>query len=806
VKRIFGFVLLVCFAAGCQSSARETILPSPTAHLVRKPDPLPASQGALAALPRFDESNGDPFQIDLRGRDLSGLDLRDSQTELDNAVFDTATIWPAKDKLPGGFDPQRILELGKVPGPGLSALHAQGITGKGISIGIVDSTLLVDHQEYADRLRWYEEINTNADEPAFMHGPGVASIAAGKTVGVAPEASLYFIGQDVTEDVPGGLEAVDRGMAQGIRRLLEINATLPKEQKIRVISISLGMGPDSPGWDEISSALQAADEQGVFVIYIEMQMAGRGPVYNGLGREALSDPQDFASYQAGAFWAGYETLDPKSGWIFVPMDSRTLASPTGSDQYAFYRLGGLSWGPPFLAGMYALAAQVDPAITPQRFWDLAQRTGKPVAFSNGKGVILDPVAFISAVRNPESFPTVTAASVVDPSAIVFPKIDRYPDSTWMPERKVYTEEPIYDPMSWSIMGLDLTNADLSGLDLSASLDNMLMAAFDTLTTWPGPEKLPPGYDPQKILEQGKTPGPGVRGLHAQGVTGQGVGIAVIGEPIRVDHKEYEARIRLYEDCEDAKTEQAMPWSTMLVSSIAGESTGVAPGVDLYYMATVWGGFDDSGSYLQDLTYAAGAIRRLLAINESLPADRKIRAIVVLKSAKFGNVYMGSFQDAVDDARAAGMLVIETISQGGDGRPLLGSSEGIVFEGLGRNPLDDPENFESYTYWEDLDRARYQPEKYFGANQIFFPSDSWTLANPYGGYTFVRQGITWQNGTGAYIAGAYALAAQVDPSITPARFFELVRQTGRSWPVIYKGTTYTLGPVLDLPALIAALKK
>jgi hypothetical protein len=37
-----------------------------------------------------------------------------------------------------------------------------------------------------------------------MHGPGVASIAVGKTVGVAPEANLYFIGQDVTEDVPGG--------------------------------------------------------------------------------------------------------------------------------------------------------------------------------------------------------------------------------------------------------------------------------------------------------------------------------------------------------------------------------------------------------------------------------------------------------------------------------------------------------------------------------------------------------------------------------------------------------------------------
>ncbi|MBN2086027.1 MAG: hypothetical protein JW748_12480 [Anaerolineales bacterium] len=35
-------------------------------------------------------------------------------------------------------------------------------------------------------------------------------------------------------------------------------------------------------------------------------------------------------------------------------------------------------------------------------------------------------------------------------------------------------------------------------------------------------------------------------------------------------------------------------------------------------------------------------------------------------------------------------------------------------------------------------------------------------------------------TGAHIAGAYALAAQADPTITPARFMELAFQTGRSW--------------------------
>ncbi len=148
-KRVIGLILLSCLAAGCQKAVEVQPASSPTAYLARHPAALPASQVALTALPRIDESNGDPFQIDLRGCDLSGLDLRDAHAELDAATFDTATIWPAKEKLPADFDPQRILELGKVPGPGLSALHAQDVTGKGVSIGIVDSTLLVDTRNMA---------------------------------------------------------------------------------------------------------------------------------------------------------------------------------------------------------------------------------------------------------------------------------------------------------------------------------------------------------------------------------------------------------------------------------------------------------------------------------------------------------------------------------------------------------------------------------------------------------------------------------------------------------------------------------
>ena len=38
----------------------------------------------------------------------------------------------------------------------------------------------------------------------------------------------------------------------------------------------------------------------------------------------------------------------------------------------------MSWAVPYVAGVYALAVQVDPAITPERFWALAVRTGRTI--------------------------------------------------------------------------------------------------------------------------------------------------------------------------------------------------------------------------------------------------------------------------------------------------------------------------------------------------------------------------------------------------------------------------------------------
>jgi len=85
------------------------------------------------------------------------------------------------------------------------------------------------------------------------------------------------------------------------------------------------------------------------------------------------------------------------------MDARTTASPTGAEDYVYYRQGGWSWSIPYLAASYALAAQVRPEITPDQFWQLALQTGQTLQLeregeSYSLGVILDPQALIRALQ------------------------------------------------------------------------------------------------------------------------------------------------------------------------------------------------------------------------------------------------------------------------------------------------------------------------------------------------------------------------------------------------------------------------
>ena len=341
-------------------------------------------------------------ELDLRSNDLSALDLSGSpEIRAGNVSFNSKTVWPTAERMPAGFDRERILELGLNPGLGVRSLHARGITGRGVGIAIIDKPLLTEHVETAGRLRWYETITLVDGGTASMHGPAVSSIAVGRTSGVAPEADLYYF--NVGDDLANFLWQFHY-YAQAIRRVLQLNQVLPPDQQIRVISISLGWSPyQGAGWSDVADAVGEARAQGVLVVYTSMEFV-YGIGYMGLGRDPLNDPEQFESYGPSAWWASaFYSGQMHSRMIFAPMDSRTTADPSGTGDYAFYRTGGLSWATPWVAGMYALAVQVDPSLTPEHFLELAMETGRTIDVQHeGKtyklGPILDPVALIAALE------------------------------------------------------------------------------------------------------------------------------------------------------------------------------------------------------------------------------------------------------------------------------------------------------------------------------------------------------------------------------------------------------------------------
>jgi subtilisin family serine protease len=344
----------------------------------------------------------DVYGYDVRHCDISKVNLSvvDNYNDLS---FDTDTIWP--EKLPEGFDPNQLLEFNKNPGLGIRALHDKGITGKGVSIAIIDSALLQDHEQYKDNLMSYERIHC-VDDAAQMHGPAVASIAVGKDIGVAPGAKLYYIASTFGrfDTMNNSFEFDASIIADSILRVLEINKFLPDSDKIRVISISRGYGSNDKGYEEITNAIKSAEEQNVFVITTSTYNYYKNFNLFGMDRDYTDNPDDPKSFKP-VYWIEdkfYSDLWHQN-CLLVPAGSRTYAGCTGTEDYSLEHNAGLSWASPWCAGFYALCCQVKADLTPQEFIEAVNSTATTTEITHNNKTyefknIINPAAAIEKLK------------------------------------------------------------------------------------------------------------------------------------------------------------------------------------------------------------------------------------------------------------------------------------------------------------------------------------------------------------------------------------------------------------------------
>ncbi len=344
-----------------------------------------------------------PRELDVRSCDISSWDFTayTAQELADILTFDSKTQFPPASKLPKGFRSKHVLENGKNPGLSVRALHKQGITGQGVNVAILDQNLLIDHKEYADNLRYYWQdpiYQQYAESSASMHGPAVASILAGKTVGVAPQANLYYWATKF-ENRADAFNA--QPITQALTALLHYNFYLvddKNESPIRVVSISRGFSEQDYGATEFKQIVKELETRGTTVFTTNDVFA--------LSRtHSLANPNG-TDYCRPAYWLNREEYlnvykhftDP-----LAPTDFRTTAAPNGRRDYVHYATGGLSWAVPYLSGLYALGVQVYPPLTKEIFLQVLLDTADTQSCSYHGGSftapgLVNPTAYINRLK------------------------------------------------------------------------------------------------------------------------------------------------------------------------------------------------------------------------------------------------------------------------------------------------------------------------------------------------------------------------------------------------------------------------
>jgi hypothetical protein len=324
-------------------------------------------------------TNEDLRKIDrfwgLANISLEKLDLRDKRKVIDSMNFDSLTEWPPTDRMPEGFDPDALIENGKNPGLGIRSLHESGIDGRGVGIAIIDQPLLLGHVEYTSRLIRYDATGLGDISPQ-MHGSPVASIAVGKNIGVAPGASLTYFAIPMWE-------RDNRPYIKTMKKIFDLNEQRPEKEKIRVASISTGMFPQQEHFEEWKTVLKQAEDKGILVVTCDPAILDYGILSLTIAR----DPDDVRSYTPGIYVSESDVLR-------VPGANKTVGSHRGDDVYTFDRTGGMSWGAPYIAGLAALAFQVNAGITPKL---ISESLVETVTHTDA-GPIVNPQAFIEKVK------------------------------------------------------------------------------------------------------------------------------------------------------------------------------------------------------------------------------------------------------------------------------------------------------------------------------------------------------------------------------------------------------------------------
>jgi serine protease AprX len=350
---------------------------------------------AREVLESWAEANG--FKIPVLAQELArsqpGLKSR-----LNNDIFDALT----EDEMSHISRPQNLDDL-----------HAKGITGKGVTVAVIDSGI-APHSDFGDRIVAFRDFTSGrtvkkSHLDTTGHGTHVAGIIAGDgeiTKGIAPEANL--VGCRIHSEHEA-IKAIDWVIANR------------EKYSIDIVNLSLGVdAPKNPAEDEFRKAAERAVDAGLIVVAAAgnectdshcsatISSPGISPkviTVGALDDKGTAKPGDDRVYSAssrGKEHGGKPDLVAEGVNVLAPLaHGSTFASHLAASA-RYVALAGSSQAAPMVAGTVALMLQVNPDLTHEEAKTILKRTADKLenvsASAQGAGRIDVKGAVASAKR------------------------------------------------------------------------------------------------------------------------------------------------------------------------------------------------------------------------------------------------------------------------------------------------------------------------------------------------------------------------------------------------------------------------